>query len=238
MKYSPYSITKFECYDQCRRKFKYRYIDKIKPPIDMYAIERGRLWHDIIEKKINGDICNFIKPQFECLTDEQYRQELQNIINFVKTDTFVKYYYSKLDKLTEQKFYIDIDGDPYLAKPYEYVFTGTADLLLFNDEILQVVDWKTGGKSIEKLKRFPKNTFQLDIYSYAFANLFNIFENVVSKFCFVEFGYEQKVVGITPNIWKYTYRKIEEIEENKNFDKNITKLCDYCEFRNLCDNDL
>ncbi|MFW6311771.1 MAG: PD-(D/E)XK nuclease family protein [Nanoarchaeota archaeon] len=43
MKYNPYSVSKIETFESCKRKFKLQYIDKIKVPDIRYHLEKGKL---------------------------------------------------------------------------------------------------------------------------------------------------------------------------------------------------
>lgn len=137
-------------------------------------------------------------------------------------------------QLLEQRFFIDTNGNVSFTNKSNVLFKGFIDLLQFDDSEVHVIDWKTGGKSKENLQRFPKTTFQLDVYAYVAQKIFNP-KRMIGKYVYVEHEYEHVVTNFNPReTWREILWNIEEIEKTEIFNRNENVLCDWCDYRGLC----
>ena len=105
------------------------------------------------------------------------------------------------------------------------------DLLLLDkkNSVCYLYDWKTGGKDIDTLERFPKDTFQLEMYSAWVLDRFDI-DHVYAGYVFVEHEYIQEPVylnkSISPKkkfidkIKKYRYVN-DTLSINKNINNDV-----------------
>jgi putative RecB family exonuclease len=234
MKFAPYSVSKIELYNKCPKAFKYRYIDKIKTPMKFYHLEKGSLWHKLIEYKLQDKLNEFKKPKFKELTNEDYLQQLKDIKSFFTSNIFKEYYTSNYNKQYEQYFTINEDGSVSNKKTKYTLMLGYIDFNMYNEDSVFVIDWKTGKKPHEN---YPKSDFQLDIYAYYMYIKYNI-TNIISKYCFVEHNYEQTKDKFNFNkIWKDLNNNINKIERDSLFMTKESPLCDWCEFQTHCFND-
>ena len=237
MKFAPYSVSKIQCFEQCPKKFEYNYIQKIKTPRSFYHLEKGSLWHSLIEHKIKNNIKQFKKPKFKELSELDYLNELANCVKFIKSKFFSTDYLDSqmfYSQKTEQYFCIDENGKCSFTKQKKPMMRGYIDLIQYCDYDAEVIDWKTGGKK-QNLTRFPKSNFQLDIYAYVVNQILGL-EKITGKYVFVEHEYEQIKTNFNYlQIWNDLIEKINKIESTEVFEPKEQVLCDWCEFRGICE---
>ena len=236
-KFAPYSVSKIDCFTSCPKKFEFRYIIKPEVKQSFYHLEKGTLWHSIIEHVLKRKVKDFKKPNFNELVDKDYLQEFSKCLNFVKSQFFLPYLHDIMTfkQLIEQKFTIFENGTVDLEFRNNALFRGVIDLLQHEDNFLaHVIDWKTGGKDLNSLINFPKSSFQLDVYAYVVNKLLNP-PKILGKYVFVEHEYEQIVENFNHmETWREIMYNIETIESTKEFIRNKSKLCNYCEYQSLC----
>lgn len=236
MRFKPYSVSKIECFLDCPKKFEWRYI--IKPDVKQTVkhFEKGKLWHSLIEHSIKRTTKNFVKPKFYELSQEEYLHELSNIVKFVKGKFFLPYLQDvmRFKQLLEQRFSITDNGEVSFNNDQTPLFKGFIDLVQFDDFDVEIIDWKTGGKSIENIQRYPKSTFQLDVYAYVAHKMFNP-KSIIGKYVYVEHEYEHVLKNFNHmETWREILWNINTIENCKDFERKESMLCDWCEFRGIC----
>jgi RecB family exonuclease len=231
MKYAPYSYSKIECFEQCPYKFKLQYIDKHKVPSENIHLERGTLFHHLLEHTTPNK--NYKIPEYT---------------SKILSESEIKEVYDKYNKFTIQPIFQRILNLPAIGKEIEFgldkklepcsyysencVIRGKIDHLCINeDNVFFIVDWKTGKI---KSKEYIPYANQLMLYAiWAFKALGK--EKVIGNFVYVEhdssfheYVFEKQYL---PEYSKAFGQKISKIEKTENFEKNINKLCDYCDYK-------
>jgi len=247
-----YSHSKLETFEQCKLKFKYKYIDKIIPEIEK-SIEAhlGSVVHATFEwlyqKVMNkitpsiDDIISFYSEEWETT----YSSDM-NIVNktmtakdyFNRGVEFLINYYMKHQPFkdntiaTEEKIEVDLDENG------ERRLIGYIDRLVHNIEEneIEIHDYKTSGSlaAMEKVK----NGRQLALYSLAIKEIFGKEKRVSMVWHFL--AHDMKLnVSITNEelikVKQNVKELIDEIQQTKNFPANKSRLCDWCEYRNICE---
>jgi putative RecB family exonuclease len=246
-----YSHSKLETFEQCKLKFKYRYIDKIIPEIAK-SIEAhlGSVVHKTLEwlymqvlKNIIpsvNDIISFYSGKWK----EDYSPDMP-IINktFTANDyfnrgiEFLVNYYMKYHPFqdntiaTEKKIEIDLDNTG------EKKLIGYIDRLVHNletDEI-EIHDYKTSNSILFKEK--AENSRQLSIYSLAIKNMFGKDKNICMIWHFL--AHDMKICLRQTNeqleqLKKELIEMINLIENTKDFPPTKSQLCYWCEYMNIC----
>lgn len=235
-KYLPYSVSKIECFQTCPKKFEWKYIIKPKINLSVKHFEKGKLWHSIIEHVLKRNTEKFQKPDFKELLDKEYLLELSNSIKFVKSPFFLPYLQDIMEfkQLIEQPFAIDPNGNVEFIRDFKAFFMGYIDLLQYNDHEAQVIDWKTGGQSIEKVQRNQKSNFQLEVYGYVAHKKFNP-KYLSGKYVYVELEHDYTLNNFNHmETWREILYWVEQIEKCTEFEKRPNNLCDWCEFVGMC----
>lgn len=245
-----YSHSKLETFEQCRLKFKYRYIDKIIPEVPK-GIEAhlGEVVHKTLEW-LHMEIMEKRMPSIDAIITfyserwiENFSADM-NIVNknmkaedyFNKGVEFLINYYSKNHPFkdntiaTEQKIEIDLDEERKLI--------GFIDRLVHNlekDEI-EIHDYKTSNSmwSQEKIQ----NNRQLALYSMAIKEMFGKEKSVCLIWHFLAHNTKvciRKTDQELARLKQEIIQLIEEIEHTKHFPAYISRLCDWCEYRTICE---
>jgi putative RecB family exonuclease len=245
-----YSHSKLSTFEQCKKKYKLKYIDKIKPEIET-TIEGylGSKVHDALEwiykNKMQGDLVNLDQTieYYIHSFNKDYNKEIK-IVNenntaefyFNKGVKFIIDYFSKhypFDDNTialEKKIYVNLDPDR------KYVLQGYIDRLVHDKEnnIFEIHDYKTGG-SMKSQEELDKDR-QLALYSIAIKQQNNNPE-VHLIWHFLDFN-EKKVSIRTDEQLKDLRNEIIElidrIESTNEFPPTTSMLCKWCEFRGYC----
>ena len=246
-----YSNSKIETFEQCRLKFKYRYIDKIIP-----EIAKGIEAHlgSVVHKTLEWLYIQVLKNSIPSINDviSFYSQEWQEsyspdmpIVNKTMTSKdyfnrgveFLINYYMKYHPFqdntiaTEKRIEVNLDesGNKRLI--------GYIDRLsqnLENNEI-EIHDYKTSNTIMAKEK--AENSRQLSIYSLAIKEMFGKEKNVCMIWHFL--AHDMKICLRKTNEQLELLRKeiieiIEEIERTKTFPPTKSQLCHWCEYMDIC----
>lgn len=233
-----YSYSRVETYKQCKYKYKLRYIDRLKviPNQDPNnALYIGTAMHVGIEKTVNDAINDYIS--------NYYTLNNKNIDEIIK----LKYLIPKVKDIIPDGVY-----------EYELLsddFKGYIDLLVKNEDgTFDIYDFKYSNNVASYLE-----SGQLHIYKYYLKKLKNI-EVKNLYFVFIpkcglrqknneaEYEFRKRIIKYL-EVEEISIRKIEydhtkvlkfidnclSIETEKDFnEKNHTRLCDWCEYKDYC----
>jgi len=245
-----YSNSKIETFEQCRLKFKYRYIDKIIPEVakgieahlgSMVHQTLEWLYIQVLKKSIPtiDDVISFYSQEWQ----ENYSLDMP-IVNktmsvkdyFNRGVEFLVNYYMKYRPFqdntiaTEKKIEIDLDNSG--KKLIGYIDRLAHNLE--NNEI-EIHDYKTGNTLMTKEK--VESSRQLSIYSLAVKEMFGKEKNVCMIWHFL--AHDMKICLRKTNdelekLKKEIIELIEEIEKTKDFPPTKSQLCHWCEYKNIC----
>lgn len=235
-----YSFSRIQTFNQCQRKFKYSYIDKLSTKFNP-AFAKGKAIHSILESwglenpRESRDEENIEKTQ----------KHFDIVDNFINS-TLGKDVMSK-KSAREVEFFLDKDLNP--CEKEDANFVGYIDRVNFFENAVdltpkvELIDFKTGKYKDLKWQDFT----QLMIYSIYIFKKYNKIDKIKLRFVYVEHNLENDLIlerDAIKEVEKKLLNDINEIEEltkdflisnNENiFKKNITKLCDYCDFKEIC----
>lgn len=250
------SLAKF---GQCKAKYKFEYIDRIKIKDDSPALIRGRDTHKALEKK---DFSQGIVKKGYQIAGISYPLRIKKISNLSgnlytdERDIFLE--------LPELEFGLGLDEGPeFNLRCLDFfdstaLFRGKIDLTrlildkeklrdpkiqsysakdLFLDELIigcQIFDWKTGKLKNDKV--------QLKYYSlYAFAAYQRVAE-VKCQNVFLDSPVEDQPKSFivtredTLTLIEDLQGKINRIKQETEFKPRPSGLCDFCVYKELCKN--
>jgi len=243
MKYSPYSASKIGTYKNCPRAFKYRYVDKIKVPfIESEPLIKGHIVHSLLE---NHDLDD--KEKLEILRDDKRLKKSKVYNKDILKEAWIIYKeFCKTDISKENFKEFTIGNEIRMAlntklEPCDYfdddcLIRGYIDRSSVNIEtnIVTVTDYKTGKDKSEGPYRQPFD--QLLYYApWMFAEFPT--ETINIQYLFVE--HDKKLIkqlsrDKIKNYQLFIVKNISEIEKDEEFKKEESKLCDWCDFKDLC----
>ena len=224
MKYTPYSFSKLNTHKQCNRKFKYNYIDKApQDKKDMTALLKGGAVHSIIEHYPN-ESPHKLAPKYKHIVDK-----------FISTNIGEKYL--TLDSIREFDFGLTKDHQPTTYSDKNALFRGSIDFICKIDNVLHLCDWKTGKYKDPKWQEYD----QLMFYGIYFFQRYPNIDIIKISYVYVEHeDMENNLMLERCHLDCYVNQLLELInntENDEDFIKNNTVLCDYCEFKTHCSND-
>lgn len=244
-----YSYSKINTFEKCPLKFKYRYIDKIIPEIEK-SIEAflGEIVHSTLEwiyaqVKIKAPTIDEVITYYGI----SWKNNFSDKISIKKEseeyyfDLGVKFilgYYTEhypFDDNTialEEKIEVDLD------ELGEYKIIGYIDRLVHNKEKdeYEIHDYKTGNSLPYKDK--IENDKQLSLYSIAVKNNFGKDKEVYLIWHYLAFNKEITIKKTNEELEKLrreTIETIKKIEATTDYPANKSILCDWCEFRDICE---
>jgi len=239
-KYSPYSFSKIDSWQQCPKKFEYNYI--IKPEMEYVpspVLEKGVLTHAILEFATINKLHKFeMNDEFKALKTKDAELIITQTLNYIENSADYKWIKAiKGLKITEQEMFLGNKLQP-VENLEDALIRGFIDLLIYDEKTNScfIFDWKTGGKSKENLLKWPKPKDQLELYAIWANKLFGV-KFIETAFVYVEQNHMAKYTfneNEIPFLIKKFEDKIENIETDKTFSKNLTQLCAWCDFKELC----
>lgn len=210
-----YSYSKLSTYNQCPLKYKYSYIDKIKTNTPLCFI-KGRKIH----------------KEFELLNESNITNASNIVKNFLNSNIGNKLKNILLKNKTKREFKFGLDTDFKNCKYNLKCYYGGIIDLIYIDDLLTLVDYKTGNYKELKYQDF----YQLMSYSLFFFNNKNI-DQIKLKYIYVEHNLENSLIIKRDSIEfikNWIKNTINKIENDTQFLKNKTKLCNYCQYKNIC----
>ena len=246
-----FSHSKLSTFEQCKLKYKFRYIDKIIPDIDK-TIEShlGSVVHSTLEwlyteiKKnklptIDDVIVNYSENWKEDYEEEIPIMRKDMTVNdyFNKGIQFLINYYTKHKPFDDNTIAIEKGIIFNLDKEGKYKIRGFIDRLVYNlkTQEYEVHDYKTSGRlpSDESIE----NDRQLALYSIAIKEAFNHEKRVILVWHYLAFN--KKIVSKRTDdqlkqLKKETLNLIKEIESTTVFPPKKSPLCNWCEYKQIC----
>ncbi|MEK6945586.1 MAG: PD-(D/E)XK nuclease family protein [Nanoarchaeota archaeon] len=245
-----YSYSRLTTFEQCRLKFKFRYIDKIIPKIEK-SIEAhlGSAVHSVLERLYTQVKEGHVPSLDEVIvqyTEEWQREYSKDFITpgnlshqdyFNKGVEFLITYYVEHKPFddntleTEKRILINLDEEG------NYKLQGFIDRLSYNlkTKEYEIHDYKTANSppSEEKLNKDR----QLALYSIAIKNNYGLEKDVKLIWHFLAFNKRFHIKKTNAELDKLkaeTIELIKKIEETKEFPANKSRLCDWCEYKSIC----
>jgi putative RecB family exonuclease len=237
------SVSKCKCFAQCKKQFKFNYIDKL-PKIDKPYLIFGTVCHKILEDfhniYING--CqepknkvmstvykSTIKEYKEKLTPEMNKECFDIINSYLKLISDPKEILAKPVLACEKLFNLTLPGA-------QIILNGAIDRIQIDDDgILHVADYKT----TKNKKYLEGDWFQLLTYAYVLCCEDPTLTKVRASYVLLKHGFEclsiefpiKEIISIKDKFIKYA----EQIQNETEFPATTSFLCAYCDFLNLCE---
>lgn len=245
MKIKHISISRSGVWHECQVKYKYKYHlevipNKPEPPYFAY----GKLVHKaaeiyVKEKGVNninkiaaGLLDGSINEEFKGLKlSQEYKQKLPIHLNNVATLTAKIGY----EGLLEHEIKLD------LIPPDQKLLVGYIDRIVFNDEKVMILDYKTTKAGFyQKDNNTIKQDLQLRTYAYYVCKEFKLQPDKV--FCCLYYlenkklvctNYTEKQMEDAIDNLKKDYILIESVDE-KSAKPNVGNHCRRCDYQDIC----
>lgn len=210
-------------YEKCPRKYKFKYIDKVKePPRDeTHPAERGNRIHKLSEDWLQ-----------RAATPQRLETFPQELAAFARDYADLAYERT----VVEEEWAFDKDWDPVAWKSPDAWLRMKLDIHWFDGETVNIVDLKTGKKEGNEIKhQWQKNLYCLGAaYQYPEAKEFK------ASFWYVDHGIktESSVVrGDITERWRADWtRRANRMLNDESFKPLASKSnCRWCQYNNVCE---
>ena len=242
-----YSHTKLGTFQQCKYKYKLQYIDKVKVDVPT-TIEAfmGSLVHKALEKlyrdlkfqKINTkqELLDFFEKEWQGNWDDNILIAKYSKENYKEMGKrFIGDYYEHYKPFDKWKT-IELETEYKLPLSNGNFYHIRIDRLACDNEgNYYVCDYKTNNKL--KLQEELDEDRQLAMYSIWVKNNFKDCKSVKLVWYFLAFDKEMISERNDEQLNKLkeeTEDFIKEIESCNNFPTNVTPLCEWCVYKQIC----
>lgn len=253
-----YSYSSLESFKNCALQFKYKYIDKLTPPIkttieafmgSMVHLALEKLYSDLKYNKLltleqlldfyhKSWTTNFDPTSTEIVKKEFTEQNYKSL----GSDYLTTYYnnYKPFDEGKTLGLEVMLNFSLYdEVSKKSYSMIGFIDrLTLLSNNHISIIDYKTNNTP--KTQEEVDNDSQLALYSIAIKEKYPFVEKIDLCWHFLSAGIKQ-ISSRTPQalelLKKQTIQTIKEIEacmEKNDFVARPSALCDWCSYKSIC----
>jgi len=243
-----YSHSKLAMFEQCRYKYKLKYVDKVPQPIrGTIEAHLGSCVHDALEwiyqKVLTGE-----EPRLDALIEKYFATWEKNYddgLLVVKRDRNVKDYFNQgirflTDYYTKHKPFKDgtIATEKRISMKIspEHSIVGFIDRLVYNGETgeYEIHDYKTAN-ALPPREKFETDR-QLALYSIAIKNEYAN-RPVLLVWHYLNFNMKissRRTDAELQNLIDEILELISKIENATEFPHEKSVLCDWCEYKPYC----
>ena len=241
-KYTPYSFSKISTWEQCPRKFKYQYINKL--PVErtpQIHLDRGKFIHLLLEH--DGDLEKLKKTkdwkeikEHGLMSKDAIKDSYWTYLKFKESYTG-KSILKRKSLLKEFPLGLNENLEIIEYDSKDVVLRGYIDAMYVDEktDTLIVVDWKT-GKVPEK-----QSYKQLLFYSLGiFSKMPEEYDKILLVYAYIDHQVINKQVLYRKDLERYKkalYDNIEKIESDTEFVKEESGLCQFCDYFLVCQED-
>jgi putative RecB family exonuclease len=246
-----FSHSKLGTYETCRKQYKYAYIDRIKVEVeDTVETFLGSRVHDSLEKLYRDKQFEKLMSLKELLEffNELWQKKWKDNIIIVRKD-YTQENYRKMGERYLTDYYnrhkpfdrgkvISLETKDFLPLNEEgsYTFHIRIDRLMdMGEGLYEVHDYKT-GLSLPEQEKLDADR-QLAMYSLWVREKFKDFKKVRLVWHYVAFDKEMdsyRTAKQLEELRKEVLSKIKEIEKTDDFPPNVSSLCNWCLYRDIC----
>jgi len=247
-----YSPSRINAFDDCKLRYKYNYIDKIKSDIHGIEAFRGSMVHETLEEFYKLVKNGSIKPLEWALGkyEELWNKNYTDSIKIVKKDLTANDYFEKgkqtlIDYYERYKPFDQakvVDTERMLSftikhNGSEYPFHGIMDRLDWNDKtnMFEIHDYKVASRLMTQEE--ADTDWQLGLYHIGLKEKWPDIKKVKLIWHSLLFNKEivsHRTKGQLEELRKEVAERVKEIESCKDFRPEKSALCDWCDYQNIC----
>lgn len=244
-----YSHSRLESFGQCRLKYKFTYIDRIRREEESIEAFLGRRFHETMEKlyaelPFRTATADDLKVYFSDLWEKNFGDQVYIIRKERAADDYRRIGLKAIEDYcrryrpfdegrtlgTERRLMLDLDGDG------RHRVQCLVDRLVARpDGTVEIHDYKTGG-TLPEQSRLDKDR-QLALYEMAVRSAWPDIERVELVWHFVAFDVEmrsRRSPDQLEDLRKGAIALIDEIEAAGDFPPSESSLCPWCPFEDIC----
>ncbi|MCU1341386.1 MAG: hypothetical protein JWN92_809 [Candidatus Acidoferrum typicum] len=243
-----FSHSKLTAYQQCPQKYKFRYVDEIPPPVRSIELHLGDTVHRALEKLYADALQGKLDSSDEILAfyQEKWDEGYSSQMRIVRSGTTARTYRElgrQMLRAYHQRFYpfnqsTTLELEEKFSFPLSdgHEIRGIIDRLArTEDGSLEIHDYKTS-------RRFPSpsqvgSDMQLALYELALRQRWPDAQRITLIWHYLTFDQAisiAKTLRQLEMVKQKTLDLIARIEATTSFPTQVTPLCDWCEYKEMC----
>ena len=243
-----FSHSKLASYQQCPQKYKFRYIDEIPPPIRSIELHLGDSVHRALEKLYadakQGQVMarDDLLACFQQKWDEGFTSQLRIVRAGATARTYLEMgrkmladYHWSFHPFT-QSTTLELEEKFLFPLSEDHEIRGIIDRLAKNqDGTLEIHDYKT-SRRLPNLAQVTGDV-QLALYEIAIRHRWPETKSVSLIWHYLAFDKEIRITKTTEQlegVKRNALGLIQRIEAAKSYPTQVTALCDWCEYKEIC----
>lgn len=243
-----YSHSRISTFEQCKCKYKFQYIDKIKVDIpttieafmgDLVHKSLEKLYHDLKFQKLmsKDEVLDFYKALWEEKWDDKIliAKKMYTPENYkLMGEKFISDYYNHYMPF-DQMTILGLETQDVMLLPDGNHYHVRIDKLACVGNTYYVCDYKTNSSM--KAQEEADSDRQLAMYSIWVKDRFKDAEKVVLLWHMLAFDKVVTSIRTEDELQKLqdqTVSLINQMETCKSFPANVSVLCNYCVFKDIC----
>lgn len=247
-----YSPSRIGAFEDCKLKYKYSYIDKIKSDIKGIEAFRGSMVHEALEGFYKLVKNGSVKPLEWLLTkyEEAWNKNHTDSIRIVREEVTAEDYFKKgrqalIDYYERYKPFDQakvVDTERMLSftvkhNGSEYTIHGIMDRLDWNDKtnMFEIHDYKVASKLMTQEE--ADTDWQLGLYHIGLKEKWPDIKKVKLVWHSLLFNTEivsHRTKEQLEELQKEVVEQVREIESCTDFAPEKSALCDWCDYQNIC----
>ncbi len=240
-----YSHSRIGTYNNCKRQFAFRYLEKAKKDFDTSAEAAvGTAVHTVLEE-LYKQVKLARVPEFKELLDyfpTAWSNSWKGNVKIVKEGTeqdyknkaaiFIEKYYRTHYPFKQNV--VGIETRIHLPLTEKHSMIGFIDRLDLENDSFIIHDYKTSS-SLPTQSQIDDDK-QLALYALAIRRQHpnSKVKLVWHYLAFDKILESQRTPEQLEELKQELIKKVEEIENTKEFPPNVTRLCDWCQYRSSC----
>ncbi len=247
-----YSHTKMATFKQCPLKYKFRYIDRIKPEIDFIEAFMGKCVHKVLETFYDRSVISYEKLELDdhlCYFDHIWKWMSNPSIRYAREGQTAEQYKKIGERCVSNYFnrYAPFDHRGTLGIEMKvelsnitrgHSILGYIDRLSYapkDDGVVEIHDYKT-SKHLPSRKELEKDR-QLSLYQIAVEGMYPDAKRIELVWHYL---YHDKELRLTRTfdelgqIMDEVLYSIHKIELEKEFKARSGFLCKWCSYQYMC----
>ena len=245
---SSFSHSKLTTFQQCPQKYKFRYIDEIPPPIRSIELHLGDTVHRALERlyadALQGQThsCDEILLFYQQKWEEGYTPQMRIVRSGTTARTYLEYgrqmlltYHRRFHPFT-QSTTLELEENFIFPLSDQHEIRGIIDRLAKgSDGSLEIHDYKT-SRRLPNPAQVSSDT-QLALYEIALRHRWPEAGRVSLIWHYLAFDKDIQITKTAQqleSIKRNTLGLIQRVHAATNFPTNVTPLCDWCEYKEIC----
>ncbi len=243
-----YSHSKLTCFEDCKLKYKFKYVDKedieLPEAISLFLGKRvhevfEKLYRDLLKEKL--DTVDELIDFYNDLWDKTWHKDVKMDPGFKQEhykkqgERFIRDYYKTYHPFNQGRI-IGVETEYKLELKPDYWYHVRIDLLLEKSKgHYEIHDYKTYSKMPVQSKL--EEDRQLALYSIWVRENFKDAKKVKLVWHLVVFDKElttERTVSELKELKKEILGVISQVEKEKKFEPTVSGLCNWCEYQQIC----